>query len=158
MFCTFGWLVGCFGLNGPLRQYFSLYRAVSQRVRKKREVIDERKNVQTTRTRTYCKHNRPLPYYNPNCRMPRHWKFTQDHRITRPPPCFVQAVCEETIDLFSLYRQCCGNPKFYQWGSTFIGENLLILEQILPFKNRATYKPSKWIIFYLTKGESWKQT
>ena len=23
--------VGCFGLNGPLRQYFSLYRAVSQR-------------------------------------------------------------------------------------------------------------------------------
>ena len=28
-FC--GWLIGCFGLNGPLRQYFSLYRAVSQR-------------------------------------------------------------------------------------------------------------------------------
>ena len=27
----FGWLVGCFGLKGPLRQYFSLYRAVSQR-------------------------------------------------------------------------------------------------------------------------------
>ena len=26
----FGWLVGCFGFNGPLRQYFSLYRAVSQ--------------------------------------------------------------------------------------------------------------------------------
>ena len=22
------WLVGCFGFNGPLRQYFSLYRAV----------------------------------------------------------------------------------------------------------------------------------
>ena len=26
-----GWLVGCFGFNGPLRQYFSLYRAVSHR-------------------------------------------------------------------------------------------------------------------------------
>ena len=26
-----GVVVGCFGLNGPLRQYFSLYRAVSQR-------------------------------------------------------------------------------------------------------------------------------
>ena len=26
-----GWLVGCFGLNGPFRQYFSLYRAVFQR-------------------------------------------------------------------------------------------------------------------------------
>ena len=25
------WLVGCFGFKGPLRQYFSLYRAVSQR-------------------------------------------------------------------------------------------------------------------------------
>ena len=25
------WLVGCFGFNGPLRQYFSLYQAVSQR-------------------------------------------------------------------------------------------------------------------------------
>ena len=37
------WLVSCFGFNGPLRQYFSLYRAVSQRVRKKREKIDERK-------------------------------------------------------------------------------------------------------------------
>ena len=36
-----GWLVGWFGLNGPLRQNFSLYRAVSQReiVRKK---IDRR--------------------------------------------------------------------------------------------------------------------
>ena len=25
------WLVGCFGFNGPLKQYFSLYRAISQR-------------------------------------------------------------------------------------------------------------------------------
>ena len=25
------WLVDCFGFNSPLRQYFSLYRAVSQR-------------------------------------------------------------------------------------------------------------------------------
>ena len=35
------------GLNGPLRQYFSLYRAVSQRVGEGEEMIDERKNVQT---------------------------------------------------------------------------------------------------------------
>ena len=32
----FGWLV-VFGLNGPLRQYFSLYRAVSQREGEGRE-------------------------------------------------------------------------------------------------------------------------
>ena len=82
----FGWLVGWFGLNGPLRQYFSLYRAVSQREGERRERIDESKNVQTTPTRTYCKRSRPLPYCNQNCRTPRHWKFTQHHRTTRPPP------------------------------------------------------------------------
>ena len=36
-----GWLVGCFGFNGPLRQYFSLYRPVSQREGERRERIDE---------------------------------------------------------------------------------------------------------------------
>ena len=72
-----GWLVG-FGFNGPLRQYFSLYRAVSHRQgEREKEKIDESKNVQTTPTRTYCKRSRPLPYCNPNCRTPRHWKFTQ---------------------------------------------------------------------------------
>ena len=30
-------LVGCFGLNDPLREYFSLYRAVSQREGERRE-------------------------------------------------------------------------------------------------------------------------
>ena len=29
-------------------------------------MIDERKNVQTTPTRTYCKRSRPLPYSYPN--------------------------------------------------------------------------------------------
>ena len=78
-----GGLVGCFGFNGPLRQYFRLYRAVSQREGERRERIDESKNVHTTPTRTYCKRNRPLPYCNQNCRTPRHWKFTQHHRSTR---------------------------------------------------------------------------
>ena len=40
-----GWLVG-FGFKGPLRQYFSLYRAVSQREGERGERIDESKNVQ----------------------------------------------------------------------------------------------------------------
>ena len=64
-------LVGCFGFNGRLIQYFSLYRAVSQREGERVERIDESKNVQTTPTRTYCKRNRPLPYYNQNCRTER---------------------------------------------------------------------------------------
>ena len=80
------WLVGCFGFNGPLRQYFSLYRAVSQREGERGvKRIDESKNVQTTPTRTYYKRSRPLPCCNPNCRTPRNWKFTQHHRTTRPP-------------------------------------------------------------------------
>ena len=37
-------------------------------------------------TRTYCKPNRPLLYCHQNCRTLRHWKFTQYHRTTRPPP------------------------------------------------------------------------
>ena len=56
------WLVDCFGLNSPLRQYFSLYLAVSQREGERRERIDKSKNVQTTPTRTFCKRSRPLPY------------------------------------------------------------------------------------------------
>ena len=34
-----GWLVG-FGFNGPLNQYFKLYRAVFQREREKEERMD----------------------------------------------------------------------------------------------------------------------
>ena len=46
--------------------------------------VDESRNVQTTPTRTYYKRSRPLPYYNPNCKTPRNWKFTQHHGATRP--------------------------------------------------------------------------
>ena len=56
-----------------------------ERGRKRREKTEESKNDQTTPTRTYCKRNRPLPYYHPNCRTPRHWKIAQGHRTTRPP-------------------------------------------------------------------------
>ena len=34
---NFGWLVCFFGLNDPLRQYFSLYRVVSQREGERKE-------------------------------------------------------------------------------------------------------------------------
>ena len=78
-----GWLVGFLGFNGSNSVYIG---SSPKRGRKRRERIDERKNVQTTPTRTYCKCSRPLPYCNPNCRTPRHWKFTQHHGTTRPPP------------------------------------------------------------------------
>ena len=40
-----GWFVGYFGFNGPFRQYFSLYRAISQREGERRELTDERKKM-----------------------------------------------------------------------------------------------------------------
>ena len=59
-----GWLFGV------LRPFETVLQSISGRLpergRKKREVIDERKNVKTTPTSTYCKHNRPLPYCYPN--------------------------------------------------------------------------------------------
>ena len=80
-------------LVGPLfwvkRPFETVFQSISSRLpkrgRKRRVKIDESKSVQTTPTGTYCKHSRPLPYYHPNCRTPGHWKFTQDHRTTRPP-------------------------------------------------------------------------
>ena len=70
------WLVVSFGLKA-LWDSISVNIGPSPKEREK----DESKNVQTTPTSTDCK---PLPCYNPNCKMPWHWKFTQHHRITRP--------------------------------------------------------------------------
>ena len=52
-------LVCCFGFNGPLRQYFSLYRAVSQwEVERTEKRKGESKNVQKKNTnRTYTERN-----------------------------------------------------------------------------------------------------
>ena len=115
MFDKGGWLVGCFGFNGSLRQYFSLYRGVSQREGEREEKrIDESKNVQTTPTRTYYKRSRPLPYCNPNCRTPRHWKFTLHHRTTRPPPTkavFCLVLLANKGPLQSFYNPFCRSPK-----------------------------------------------
>ena len=52
------------------RPFETVFLSISGRLpeirRKKTEMIDKRKNVQTTPTRTYCKCSRPLPYLNPN--------------------------------------------------------------------------------------------
>ena len=37
-----GWLVGCFGFNGPLRQYFSLYQGRLPKEREKEKRKDRR--------------------------------------------------------------------------------------------------------------------
>ena len=80
------WLVGWFGLNGSLSEYFSLYRDVSQREEERKEKwLKWEKNVQITPTRTYCKHSRPLPIIIQISRTPRHWKFAQRCRTPNRP-------------------------------------------------------------------------
>ena len=53
-----GWLVGCFGLNGPLKQYFSLYRAVSTNTGKnKLEKPILNPTIQVVDVNLYTKHD-----------------------------------------------------------------------------------------------------
>ena len=81
------WLVGCFGFNGPLRQYFSLYRAVSQREGERGEKgqMREKMSKQPPPAPT-ASATGPCTTINQISRTPRHWKFTQHLRTTRPPP------------------------------------------------------------------------
>ena len=78
------WLVSCFGSNGPLRQCFSLYRAISHRERKKRQTR-EKLSKQSSAAPTASAIGL-CPSIIQSSRMPHHWKFTQRHRTTRPPP------------------------------------------------------------------------
>ena len=52
----------------------------------------------------------PCPTLVQTSRTPRHWKFTQDHRTTRPPPILVGqgpialAVGGGSLDILSLFH------------------------------------------------------
>ena len=61
-----GWLV-VLGLTA-LWDSISVYIGPSPREREKEERNDRREKKMSNQppTRTYCKHSRPLPYYNPN--------------------------------------------------------------------------------------------
>ena len=87
-YVTVDWLV-VLSLTAHETVFQSISDRLPERGIKRKERIEESKNVQTTPTRTYCKRNRPLSYYHQNCRTPRHWKFTQDHRTTRPHHSYV---------------------------------------------------------------------
>ena len=74
------------GFNGPLRQYFSLYRAVSQREGERKEVIDERKMSKQPPPAPIASAIGPCLTIIQISRTPRHWKVAQHLRTTRPPP------------------------------------------------------------------------
>ena len=80
-------VVGCFGLNGPLRQYFNLYRAVSQgEGGKKRNDRPEKKMSKQHPPAPTVSAAGPCPTIIQISRTHRHWKFTHYHRTTRPFP------------------------------------------------------------------------
>ena len=86
------WLV-VFGLNNPLRQYFSLYRVVSQREGDRGEKGQTRaKTPKQPPPAPTAGAVGPCPTLIQTSRMPRHWKFTQDHCTTRPPPEFKEPL------------------------------------------------------------------
>ena len=77
-----GWMV-VLGFNDLLRQYFSLYRAVFQRRRKKwwtRVKMSKQPPPAPTASTVG-----PCPTISQISRTPRHWKSTQHHRTTRHP-------------------------------------------------------------------------
>ena len=103
-----GWLVGCFGFNGPLRQYFSLYRAVSQREGERGEKgqMREKMSKQPPPAPT-ASATGPCPTIIQISRTPRHWKITQHLRSTRPPQmetedwllCYILEIAERLVAL-----------------------------------------------------------
>ena len=84
-----GWLFWAWWPFETVFQYIS--GRLPETGRKKREMIDERKNVQTT-THTpppFAPTGSavgPCPTLIQISRTPRHWKFTQHRRTTQPPP------------------------------------------------------------------------
>ena len=74
-------------LKGPLnpKTTTTISGRLPERGRKKRGVIDERKNVQTTPPAPTASTIGPCPAVI-QARTPRHWKFTQHLRTTRTPP------------------------------------------------------------------------
>ena len=80
------WLVSCFGLNGPLRDSISVYIGrLSERGRKKREIQTGGKMSKPPPPAPTASAVGPCPTLIQISRTPQHWKFTQQHRTTRPP-------------------------------------------------------------------------
>ena len=81
-----GWLFWAY------RPFETVFQSISGRLpeggRQKRKVIDERKNVQTPPPQSAPTASAigPCPTIIQISRTPRHWKFTQHLRTTRPPP------------------------------------------------------------------------
>ena len=124
------WLVGCLGLNCPLRQCFSLY--LTERVRKKREVIEKKQiSIQHPPAPTASAVS-PCPSIIQISRTPRHCKFTQHHRTTRPPlsHCLLKRklLCKFLVAFLDKWMRKLFKIRLYSKG-----KNLLLGEFLFSF-------------------------
>ena len=96
--CNFAWgfkLVGWlfWALHTFETVFLSILGRLPERGRKKKEMIVERKNVQTMPARSYCKRRSPCPTLIHISRTPRPGKFTQHHHSTRPSSGTLRVKC-----------------------------------------------------------------
>ena len=83
--CFYPKLVGRAGWFGRLSDSISVYIGPSPRKReKRRELTDERKRFKQLRPAPIASTVGPYPTIFQTSKKPRHWKFTEHHRATRP--------------------------------------------------------------------------
>ena len=122
-------------MNGPLKQYFSPYPAVSTRGKKKREMIeDERKMAKQPphAPTTNAVGPGPTIIQIRTCRTPRHWKFTQPAPSLHPTP-----PTNEGIDKVQPIQDTRKKEECkLQNGTTYL------LQQIYPGQHKGTNRSS----------------
>ena len=113
----------------PERPFETVFQSISGRLpergRKKREVIDERKNVQTTPPAPIESTVGPCPTVIQISRTPRHWKFTQHLCTTRPPldtsSCRDDHLCQNIFKSHQFSNKVIGWTRFWKAKNKFAG-------------------------------------
>ena len=86
LFLPLSGLVGWLVVLGFETVFQSISGRLRERGRRKRELIDERKMSTQPPPAPTASVVDPCPTLIQISRTPWHWKFTQNHRTTRPPP------------------------------------------------------------------------
>ena len=138
-----GWLFWAY------RSFETIFQSISGRLperrRKKTEMIDERKNVHTTPPAPTASAVGPCPTLIQISRAHRHWKFTQHHRTTRPPPYNVK----KGVSAPYLSKKWINfdQPLGHIYGKGIRTENLKVKQGLIILENglSAPYFLKKWM-------------
>ena len=145
-----GWF---FRFNGPLKQFFSLYRAVSQREGERREMIDERKMSKQPPPAHAASAMGPCPTVVQISRTPQNWKFTiapPEHPTYKEEEIYIAStygcnhfncvhVCVSLFMYVCLYAcvytcECACKSRFSYFGIHVEGKSIHIRITILRIK------------------------